>query len=568
MADGKAPYHGLAREQVVPLILIGLLVILSLWLAWNRIYQVDEAQNAYTAWLLGAGLSREFYVGVPVFLAPFAWLSRLAGSAETIFVQIRLGFCLLFWVNLALIVKSAGLRLRSRAGLWALAGAALLPPLWTYGLEARHENWILCGLLVMWMVGRHHSAKPWAYPVLGLTACLVQLGAFKAFVYWAPISLVFLLFPPPGTGRSRAQLALAWLAGVAAGCLIGLAVHLSLGTLGGYLADQANLSQVTSKVIRFGPWSALLRLLTQAPLLLAALVVPGLSLVIAAIRTGRTAWTWEGPLPEILLWAWTCLVLLVNPNPFPYNLVSIAACGALAIVTILRYPSLEEILTLPANRNLLLGLLIFVQGVPFVVQAGRLLDASNARQVQLMAWVEQLTDAAKDTVFDAAGLVPTRRSPTREWFVNLTNAESFRKGSGGLRQAIDQDAPAVIIPTYRFSYLDRRDIEAVQANYVGLASDLWVLGAEIKPGSQTWICRHPGRYAIAFEGVLKPGAWIKVDGRPAGIGAYEFQSGTHTLEASPEFKAVVEWMGPRLDAPLKVAGEGAMPGVFPIPNAF
>ena len=136
-------------ERKALLGLIGSLVVLSFWLAATRIYQVDEAQNAYMGWLMGKGLSKQFYVSAPLFMAPFAWLSRFAGNAETVFLQARLGFCLLFWVNLILIVKAAGLKLRSRAGLWAVAGLALLPPLWTYGLEIRHENWILCGVLAM-----------------------------------------------------------------------------------------------------------------------------------------------------------------------------------------------------------------------------------------------------------------------------------------------------------------------------------------------------------------------------------------------------------------------------------
>lgn len=569
MADEQAPDQGVTTERQALLILVGALVVLSLWLAWNRIYQVDEAQNAYTAWLLGAGLSRSFDVSVPVFLVPFAWLSRFVGSAGTIFLQVRLGFCLLFWLNLLLIVKAAGLRLRSRAGLWALVGVALLPPLWTYGLEVRHENWILCGLLLMWLVGRHHSAKAWAYPVLGLTACLMQLGAFKALAYWVPVSLVFLLFPPPGTSRPRLKLMLAWLGGGSVGCLLGLAVHLSLGTLHGFLADQASLSHVASKGVRFAPWSALTKLLTQAPLLLAALVIPGIALLVAAIRSGRAAWTWAGPLPEILLWTLTCALLLVNPNPFPYNLVSITACGALALITCLRHPPLAGLLAAGENRVLLFGLLVFAQGVPFAIQTDVLLEATNDRQIQLMAWAERLTDPAKDTVFDAAGLVPMRRSATHTWFVNLTNAEAFRSGiAGSLRQAIERDAPAVIIPTFRFSYLSPEDIEAVRANYLGLAPDLWVLGTALQPGTQTWVCRHPGRYALAVVGDAKPGAWIKLDGQLIAPGVYAFVPGAHTLEASPEGKAVVAWVGPWLDAPLAAGSEGAMPGVFPIPNAF
>ena len=142
------------------------LVSLSVFISWNRIYQVDEAQNAYTAWLLGAGLGMEFFANSPLFLLPFAWLSRFADSASTVYLQIRLGFCLLFWLNLALMVRASGLKLRSRGGLVAVLLFALLPPLWTYGLEARHENVILLGLLLLWNLGRRpHRGAWWVYQI-------------------------------------------------------------------------------------------------------------------------------------------------------------------------------------------------------------------------------------------------------------------------------------------------------------------------------------------------------------------------------------------------------------------
>ena len=550
---------------------VGLLLIflvLSLWISLTRVYQVDEAQNAYMAWLMGARPPGNFYMSAPLFLAPLAWLSRFSGSAETVFLQARLLFWVLFWVNLVLLVKGAGLRLRSRAGGWTLLAIALLPPLWTYGLEVRHENAILCGLLSLWVVGRRCIAKPWAFLALGLLSCFMQLCAFKAIAYWAPLTFILLLLPPPQSLLSGRRRILHWIAGFGIGCFVGAGIHLAMGTLHAYLLDQIALFHATTRVVRFAPWSAASKFLTQAPLLVALLVIPAAAFMAQSIRASWRRSSWDGPLPEILLWSWTCLLLVVNPNPFPYNLLTVTACGSLAVIAMQRH-ALPGGLLANGNRTLLVSLLLFAQGVPFATQIFRLLSATNDRQVQLMSWTERLTDPASDTVFDGAGLVPTRRSPMSMWFVNLTNLDGFRGSLGGtLDQVILRDAPPVLIPTYRFNSLTREDLEAVQQNYLGLAPDLLVLGRDLHQGAQVWECRHPGRYALVLGASTPSEGTFEVDGHSISPGIYSFRAGSHNLLVPSAGRARVEWVGPTLQAPFRPQGEDALPGVFPIPNSF
>src|SRR5580765_2500411 len=72
---------------------------------------------------------------------------------------------------------------------------------------------------------------------------------------------------------------------------------------------------------RFAPWVALSRLLGQTPLLL-ALGTAGLALVFGEVlRRRKAALSWDGLLPEALLLCGALGVLLINPTPFPYNLV-------------------------------------------------------------------------------------------------------------------------------------------------------------------------------------------------------------------------------------------------------
>ena len=68
---------------------------------------------------------------------------------------------------------------------------------------------------------------------------------------------------------------------------------------------------------------ALGRLLGQTPLLL-ALVAAALVAVAANLRRrGRSALAWDGSLPEALLLGVAFAALIVNPTPFPYNLVNL-----------------------------------------------------------------------------------------------------------------------------------------------------------------------------------------------------------------------------------------------------
>src|SRR5687767_1482508 len=94
------------------------LVLLSLFLAWNRIIQVDEAQNVMMARIIAFQRSDEFMASAPLMLlGPMIWLARAASSSSDLFHQTRLLFVGLMWVNWVLMVKASGARLRSKEGL-------------------------------------------------------------------------------------------------------------------------------------------------------------------------------------------------------------------------------------------------------------------------------------------------------------------------------------------------------------------------------------------------------------------------------------------------------------------
>jgi hypothetical protein len=94
----------------------------------------------------------------------------------------------IFWLNVVLLVKASGHRLRSKTGAWLLFGAATLAPLWDYGFEVRHDNVLLCGVLLMWWLGKPPgtpAGKPrrHAYSLLGALAVILQLSVFRRFYF-------------------------------------------------------------------------------------------------------------------------------------------------------------------------------------------------------------------------------------------------------------------------------------------------------------------------------------------------------------------------------------------------
>ncbi|HUM00902.1 MAG TPA: hypothetical protein VL084_01365, partial [Thermoanaerobaculia bacterium] len=250
-------------------------------------------------------------------------------------------------------------------------------------------------------------------------------------------------------------------------------------------------------------------------------------------------------------------ILFLNPTPFPYNLLLVVPPAVIASSAALR----EKLLGLGESRRhrALFAALVAVQLVPFGIRVKSLLEAGNGRQQELMGLAERLTDPKRDRVFDLAGLVPTRRGISYTWFVNLTNFRWFQKDP-----ALAENPAAVVIPNYRVGYLSKEQQEFLKKNYRALASDFLVLGAELPPGGGTWLCRHPGRYALGAEGSH---ASFHVDGAPLEAGVFAFAAGPHHVEAEGGSAPFLFWVGPPSPQPVRI-GPGDLNRLFPVPGDF
>jgi hypothetical protein len=556
------------------LLLAGLvgLVWFSLHLAMNRIYQVDECTEVYNAKTLALDPVKADLGHVTLFqvlLSPF--MRNFTVSAD-FFTAARFIMVELFWLNLVLIALATGEKLFSLRGLIALTGAASLAPLWDYGFEIRHDNLMLTGLLLIWCIIRLQPAGIRSYFLIGAIAAGLEFVAFKSFAYTIPISLAVLIFPPPESKLTRWKMAAAWIIGTVLTLLI---IHWLLGYLGLwklYLVTNNSLSDASANGHRFWPWQTLARLLGQTPLLLALALAALIALAVTLRKNGKAALHWNGYLPEGLLLLIAFGVLMVNPAPFPYNLLFLVPFAYLLAfkytLTLVKDIIHHTKGLLPAAA----AILIFTYFIPFYVATSRHLNMTNYRQVKLMYVAESLTNPAKDRIFDGVGMVPGRPIDPR-WWLHSFSIKSFIDGTvTPVHELLAQNSAAVLIPNYRTDWLPEIDQAYFTNHYVPLADDFWVLGKRLSSGGGDFAITHQGRYRISslagsdlagtfpsgMQALLSPlndGKIIAtLDGLTFSNQPVELSTGIHRIKCAADCQPVVVWLGPQTDRPRTAAG--------------
>ena len=541
------------------------LIWFSHQLAGVRIYHADECQTVFMARIIAAGQTKAFYADAGILQAGLlAWLTRGATRSEDVFVAGRFVMLEVFWLNVVLLALATGERLFSRRGLIALVGAATLAPLWDYGFEIRPDNLLLSGVLLLWCAVRVRPAGLQPFIVAGALSAGLPFIALKGAAFALPISAAILAFPPPGQRAPRWKLALAWAAGALGMFALIRVAYGAAGLWDVYVADLRGGGNVCWGN-RFGPWEALGRLLGQTPLLLACLTAALAAVAVNLRRRGKAALTWEGALPEALLFLGALAVLLIDPAPEPYKLLHLVPYGFLLAF---RYGAelLKENWGRRALRPVLVALLIFAHFVPFGAATRRHPGWTNYHQEARMRLAEGFTDPAKDPVYDGVGMVPTRPSIHFCWLLPNVNRPSLAEERGlRVREMLAARPAAVFLPNYRTDRLPEEDQAFIRERYVPLSDDFWVLGKVLPAGGGAFEVVHPGRYRISsleasdlartypggLAGLLAP---LKeesligtLDGAPLPKRPVELAAGTHRVETKPDCQPAVVWMGPRQD---------------------
>ena len=557
------PSQVVVRSRLLVSSFIGVLLILaaySVYLAFHRIYQVDEFQNFYMARVQAMGQYKEFFTNSSLFLfGPLSWLARSHLSSVGMITGARLVFLVVFWINLLLIARIAGGPLLSARGLAALAGAATLTPLWDYGFEVRHDNLVLTGVLLIWWLARARPVGVLTYIVSGVVTVALLFIAVKAVVYAVPLSFAIIAFPP-ARSQSRWKAAGAWLGGAAVTVVFVRVYYGTSGAWDNYLSTFRTVSQYSSSAAssgKFPPWDTLERLLTESSLLLAITLAALIAVAVDLWRRKRAALTWEGLLPETLLFLGALGALIINPTPFAYNLVNLAP---FAFILAFKY-AMEAGKGLHFSRELWIpvaAILLIVHFIPFTLLTYRHVYYPNSRQKQLMRLAEQMTDPDKDPVYDGIGMVPTRRSADFYWYLHSLAAQRVNTG---IRDFLQVRPAAVFIRSYRTDWLPEADNQFIDSRYVRLSDEFEVLGMLLPAGGGSFEIFHAGRYCIVPASSLDPrghasdsgnGATETIAGFLDGIKLsnqpVEFTVGKHQLQTSSNATLAVVWVGPTLNS--------------------
>jgi len=536
----------------------------ALYLAAMRIYQVDEACNVFVAAKLMSG---QLEGPSDVYQVMLSWVLPAGGQSVELFNSARLLMVIVFWLNWLLMASATGERTLSTRWCVALLGAATLAPIWDYGFEVRHDNLLLAGVLTMWTALRFGPAKWQTFVFVGFCVVGLQFVAIKAVVYTVPLAFLALVFRSGGTVRLALKAAVASAGGGLRGyVLVRMVFHLG-GAAEQSVAGDEVFSDLPSALHRFLPWSITLpRLLSQTPLLLALVSVGLLSFAFGLCRNARQALKWDGLFPEVALVAIALVALHINPNPYPYNLLHLVPyCFLLAY----RYAALVAWPSLMQQRAILpiaIAVVVFAHFVPFGTQTKRHFERSNSRQEELMRLAERATDPAKDPVFDAIGMVPTRPAVDSRAFIHGQTLDKVVTGGGPqYRDMLAANPPAVVIPNYRTDWLPEADQEYIRSNYVTVADDFLVLGTVLPPGGGAVRILKEGRYRISrledsdlagtfpegLAGALSesksepvPGTF---DGAPVSIHPVELAPGAYELKTDPDCAVAVVWVGPQME---------------------
>jgi hypothetical protein len=535
------------KPNPTPLLLVPLaaLIALSEYLAFNRIFQVDELQYVYTARLLATGEAGRYAASANLMLlGPMTWIAGLIDTSALLLRTERLLFFAVFWVNLCLIVRCAGFRLRSRAGVAALLIVGTIAPLWDYGFEMRHETPLLTVVLLAWLFARPLAPDARRHLVaVGFLAAIGQFLAFKAFVYLVPVALFAVVAAVWEEKRSVVRSIAALLAGGVGGFVTAATMHLLAGTWSFYSSDTKAMTNTVAHAQRFPSRPLFERALTEAPLLAILIVFA----IMIALRHAslRTAVSRESMLPELAFFAGAVVAILANPTPFPYNMVLLVPQATIVCLRLWPFAWLSR-------RRLALGTLLVLHLLLWANATARHLFMSNARQTRLMSTAEELTDAKQHAVLDGAGLVPTRHPPGRNWLIHTFTIRAFLDGTfPPIRAQLAEGKTPVIIPNYRISWLSIADKKYIRQHYFPLAGDFLVAGASLAPGRTEWECIVPGRYWVTKE--------LTIDGEQTRSNVVTLARGVHAIDSSAP--AAVIWLGPRLDAPPMI-GPGSSATVF------
>ena len=509
----------------------------------RRHVHIDELTALYSI-QLGAAFGHPEYAAVELSSVAFQPLARLLGSSERLLLGFR-------WLELALLfglcwsVSRVQRALPSRLGrACVFLGAVSFGPLWRHGFELRHDIFVAFAVVLLaWAAERARSGRLdlWAASAAGFGVIVAQANSSKAFTIWLPGLALCALLAARGSrpwAKSFGLACLRFLPGIGLGCGLVALLLGGAGMLGEYWQQLGQFTSFSSAPpYRLSALPLLGFAIARAPVH-AAFVLLGLLTAIQRVLTRKAlaeAWV---PLAALAL---SCLSILLNPTPFPYNLtwltpawLLLAACGVaqtLALIARLRQRAIASAVLAVSAAALALFCFWSCEQDPYYRKAW---DS----QLRVIASAEALTSPS-DPVLDLCGLVVSRPPVAKDWVVHSLFMPAYHAGQReSVRQIIERVWPPVAITVYRWSFLDRADWLSLRRNYVRFSDDVWTLGRVLDPSSSQFEVQRSGRYQVRANGEVG-----SVDGRAVyGGDVLALARGGHALSATKSF--TIAWQGP------------------------
>lgn len=571
---------------VLGALLVGIAIVAAR-MAARRHWHIDEYHNVFTMQLASVWGAPADADPLELFHVIGSLVTRHLRASVPMFEVLRMVFSAIFVALLLAVAWAQPFFTTPRGRALSLLGVTSFWPLWRHGYEVRHD--VLVALGVAGLLALNHGAArlartrgaevprgSGARPATALTreargalerraalagfiAALMQLNSHKAVTLWGPGLLCMAVIAAwASPDRPRAALVRA-VGAEAGGAVLGVALGFSIfatvgapGTLEAYVDRLVHFAEYASGAKRFSPLPLLALFGRQGTVV----VLLALAFTVA---TGAQMWRRQAPVHVVITAAFLAsaiLALVVNPTPFPYNIVWLApallwaAAGGARLVL--------DMLDERRGSVVAAVLLAVVAGQGFLVARSDAYSAKGqAKQREVMETVEALT-GEDDPVFDGAGLIPARPPASRHWIIHSLFMDEYLSGRRErFRDIVERAAPPVVVSGhYRFAWLPEDDKRALDAAYVPLGSQIMVLGARLEEARQHVRVRRTGRYLI--EGPSHDTAshdtagrdtadHATINGATISLGAaVELLAGEHTVEAPPGSR--LAWLGPRLDS--------------------
>ncbi len=534
-------------ERLTVSLLYGLSAVFFFWFVvdqvlWRHVH-VDEFQQAANAQIIVRFSRADLASGVEPWMVPYGLLTQKIVSSMDVVVVGRAVFAVLALCCLVALGQSQTFDPSRRGRAVATCALVCSLPLWRHGIEVRHDFFQLpAAAAAFWLLSMASQKRAsFAVAVVAGTLCaLAALNCLKAVVVFAPLLvLAAAVSGPTLSGRL-------WVVGgVAVGGLGGIALTAAgLWITGhGVLAWQTTVDLVRAlggrssdlSYDRFDPWSLSAGFIIAEPLL-----VVGLILTFVSAVSGRFV---ERFVARLLLApvATAALFLLINPTPYPYNMIAIAPFLVLAGVASLHLLAVR--VGVPPEVGLLLVILQLATTGRAVLR-DPYLTANNSSQAERIAVAEALTGPG-DPVLDGVGMVSTRPPATNDWLLHSALMRAYMAGRRESFAAVLQTAPPVVITNYRWAWLPADVAAVLERSYVKLANDLWVLSPTSDPQTGTVRLARAGRYLVDGD-IEGP---IHLDNVQTSTGEIvKLPAGTLRVAGAGSQQLRLVWVGPQLSA--------------------